>query len=168
MKNLFVLAIFLSATFGLFFNEANAAELLTLQSSSKYTPPPPRYSQPQIPDYGLPQPAYTPPPPPPSSAPVKKSSSEINLQELALKNKMPVLPDRIRYRNSRRAPTKIIVNPVTLPRYANKGQKQSPMYVQRQPKQPPKVYVPRRPTSFAGDRGGSRVKNFGPPRTRYI
>ena len=168
MKKLFAILICLVVTSGLFFEKVDAAELQILNSENKYTPPPPRYAPPQIPDYGLPKPAYTPPPAPPyNPPPTKKSSSEINLQELAVKNKMPVLPARIRYRNSRRASTRIITQPIELPRYNTKNQKAPPMYVQRQPKQPPKIYVPRRPVSYPGNRGGNKVKNFGPPRARY-
>ena len=54
-------AIFLG---NLFFVQPVEKVFAATSQQTKYTPPPARYAPPQIPDYGLPQPAYTPPPPP--------------------------------------------------------------------------------------------------------
>ena len=96
-------------------------------------------------------------------------AAELNFQELRRGIAMPVLPERIRYRNSRRGSTKIIVNPKTFPKFRQQEwENTSPTYVQRHPKRPPIVYVPRRPTSYPGQRGSIPKKNFGPPRARYV
>ena len=56
--------------FGMNVSEVDAKDFSKVASTTstqkKYTPPPARYSPPQVPDYGLPKPAYTPPPPPES------------------------------------------------------------------------------------------------------
>ena len=94
---------------------------------------------------------------------------ELNFQELKSGIAMPYLPERIRYRNTRRGPTKIIVNPKTFPKFRQKEKdNDNANYVQRHPKKPPLVYVPRRPVAYPGQRGSYPRKNFGPPRARYL
>ena len=96
-------------------------------------------------------------------------AAELNFQELRSGIAMPVLPERIRYRNSRRGPTKIVIIPKTIPKFRQaENSAKKPVYVQRQPKRPPVVYVPRRPTAYPGMRGSYPPKNFGPPRARYV
>ena len=68
MKKMFAVLLGGSLIFGLNFSEVEAqdfsAEVAPNSTQKKYTPPPARNAPPQVPDYGLPQPAYTPPPPP--------------------------------------------------------------------------------------------------------
>lgn len=68
MKKLFAILIGGILFFGINFSQVEAKSFskvaLTNSTQRKYTPPPARYSPPQVPDYGLPKPAYTPPPPP--------------------------------------------------------------------------------------------------------
>lgn len=97
----------------------------------------------------------------------KVEAAEINFQELRRGIAMPVLPEKIRYRNSRRGPTKIIVYPKEFPKYRESKKNTQPVYVQRQPKRPSPVYVPRRPVAYPGQRGSNPPKNFGPPRAKY-
>jgi|GEM_PF-2959223 len=78
---------------------------------------------------------------------------------------LPVLPEKIRYRNSRRGPTKVIVQPVEIPRY--RQVKEPPIYTQRQPKRPSPMYIQRRKTRYPRQRGTYPPKNFNPPRARY-
>jgi len=94
-------------------------------------------------------------------------AAEINFQELKRGIAMPVLPEKIRYRNTRRGPTKIIVIPKEFPKSREVQENKKPVYVQRQPKRPSPVYVPRRPVAYPGQRGSMPPKNFGPPRARY-
>lgn len=95
-------------------------------------------------------------------------AAEINFQELKRRVAMPVLPEKIRYRHSRRGPTKIIVIPKEIPKFRREVKDNNrPVYVQRQPKRPPPVYVPRKPVAYPGQRGSMPPKNFGPPRARY-
>ena len=95
-------------------------------------------------------------------------AEEVNFQELKRGIAMPVLPERIRYRNTRRGPTKVIFQPKEFPKFRNEVEEnKKPVYVQRQPKRPPPVYVPRRPVAYPGQRGSYPPKNFGPPRARY-
>ena len=99
----------------------------------------------------------------------KVEAAEIKFQELKRGIAMPVLPEKIRYRNSRRGPTKVIVNPKTIPKFRQQDKdNDKPTYVQRQPKKPPVIYVPRRPVAYPGMRGSYPHKNFGPPRARYV
>ena len=99
----------------------------------------------------------------------KVDAAKLNFQELRSGIAMPVLPERIRYRNSRRGPTKVIVNPKTIPKFRQQDKdNDKPTYVQRQPKKPPVIYVPRRPVAYPGMRGSYPHKNFGPPRARYV
>ena len=95
-------------------------------------------------------------------------AAEINFQGLKRGIAMPVLPEKIRYRNTRRGPTKIIVIPKEIPKFRREVKdNDQPVYVQRQPKRPSPVYVPRRPVAYPGQRGSMPPKNFGPPRARY-
>lgn len=93
------------------------------------------------------------------------ASAEKNFQELRSGIAMPVLPEKIRYRNTRRGPTKIIVQPKEIPRYLER--KEPPIYTQRQPKRPSPMYIERRKNRYPGQRGSYPRKNFGPPRARY-
>ncbi len=95
-------------------------------------------------------------------------AADINFQELRSRIAMPVLPEKIRYRNSKRGSTRITYQPKEFPRRMQKDENNQPVYVQRQPKQPPKVYVVRRPTAYPGQRGSMPPKSFGPPRARYV
>ena len=92
-------------------------------------------------------------------------AAELKPQQLRGKIEMPVLPEKIRYRNSRRNPRKIIIQPKEIPKY--RQEKAPPIYTQRQPKQPPKIYIPRRPKQYPGQRGSYPRKKFGPPRFGY-
>ena len=68
MKKLFLILLggILFFSFNFSAVEASNFSVSTLANTTprKYTPPPARYAPPQVPDYGLPKPAYTPPPPP--------------------------------------------------------------------------------------------------------
>lgn len=88
-----------------------------------------------------------------------------NLQEMRGRVIMPVLPEKIRYRNTRRGPTKVVVNPVKIPRY--REEKFPPIYTQRQPKRPSPMYIQRRKNRYPGQRGTYPPKTFNPPRARY-
>ena len=94
-------------------------------------------------------------------------AAELNFQELRGGIAMPVLPERIRYRNTRRGPTKVIFQPKEFPKFREEKENKKPVYVQRHPKRPPPVYVPRRPVAYPGQRGSYPPKNFGPPRASY-
>lgn len=135
-----------------------------LNAASDYRPPPPRYGPPELPHYyeGTPKPIYTPPPPRPNPPP-KKNSSIIFSKVEAAKVVMPYLPERIRYRHSRRGPAKIIFQPVEIPRYFKP--KEPPIYTQRQPKRPSLRHVPSRPGQSHG--GSYPRKKFQPPNARY-
>lgn len=92
-------------------------------------------------------------------------SAQVNFRQLRGRILMPVMPERIRYRNSRRGPTKIIIQPIEIPRY--RQEKAPPIYTQRQPKRPSGIYIQRRPRQYPGQRGTYPPKNFGPPRAKY-
>jgi len=68
MKKMFAVLLGGILFFGLNFSAVEAKDFSDNAPSNsaqkKYTPPPARYAPPQVPDYGLPRPAYTPPPPP--------------------------------------------------------------------------------------------------------
>ena len=75
---------------------------------------------------------------------VNVEAADLNFQDLKSKPVMPFLPDRIGRRNE-----------------------QPPFrYTQRQPKNPPKLKTPSRPTATADRRGSEPPKSFGPPRFR--
>ena len=65
-KNFFVIVFCFLFMFGF--------DSTLIQNFSEYTPPPSRYSPPEMPHYyeGTPKPAYTPPPPPPRKNPANK------------------------------------------------------------------------------------------------
>lgn len=86
------------------------------------------------------------------------------LQELRVKNVLPVLPDRLRRRPQR--VRRILTPPIINVPRETKPQK-TPKYTQRQPKTPPPIHSPKLPPQSIDRRGSGRVKNFGPPRSRY-
>ena len=95
----------------------------------------------------------------------KAEAAQLNFQELKRKIALPVLPERIRYRNTRRGPAKIIFQPKEFPQRREVQPQKN--YIQRQPKRPAVVYPPKRPTNHTGQRGSMPKKNFGPPKFRY-
>lgn len=91
------------------------------------------------------------------------SEVQKNFQELRNGIALPVLPDRIRHRNDSHKLQRPEQKRIELP--PRKEQPPS-KYTQRQPKKPPRISVPSRPTSKIPRRGSEPPKNFGPPRFR--
>lgn len=91
------------------------------------------------------------------------NADEINLQDLKSGVVQPYLPDRIRHRNDSHKLQKPAPKKIELP--PKKEQPPVP-YTQRQPKNPPKLTTPSRPTPTADRRGTEPRKSFGPPRFR--
>ena len=96
---------------------------------------------------------------------VTVNAAELKFQQLRGRIMMPVLPDRVRHRNSRRAPTRIITQPVEIPRY--RQEKYPPIYTQRQPKRPSPIVTPNHRRQYPGQRGSNPPKKFNPPRAKY-
>ncbi len=172
-KILLVLAILISGV-GFSFAEAEITpDLQEFYSPPRVDPPPPRYTPPAPPKinrpgtakrYGPPTPP-TEPPLPSLKEPFKpKTNSGVELQELQGKFLMPVLPERLRRNRS-------IARPFTRTIYRaphRQYQNESPLpYVQRQPKRPAPIYVPKLPSTSADWRGSRSRKNFSPPRAAF-
>ena len=96
---------------------------------------------------------------------VTVDAEELKFQPLRSRIVMPVLPDRIRHRNSRRAPTRIVVQPIEIPRY--RQEKYPPIYTQRHPKRPSPIVAPNHRRQYPGQRGSNPPKKFNPPRAKY-
>lgn len=91
---------------------------------------------------------------------VEASDLKLDFQELRSSPIMPILPDRIRHRNDSHKLQRPSQRRINLP---HEREQPPARYIQRQPKNPPKMTTPSRPSVTSDRRGSQPRKNFGPP-----